>query len=135
MYKILYTFYMIDLATIFSSMPRIRILRTLYQARGPLPLRQISCLSSLPLFSVQRTLKQLREEKIIGRKEKKPYVFFELNENYPAYRLLAELFHLEDKHRIADQANRLHRKALSVLDFAGSASDFLGPVKRAQPWT
>lgn len=112
---------MFDLSVIFSSKARGAVLRTLCYQGAPLPLRHIAYLSEAPLYSVQRALGQLVDEKIVIRKKQGKYRLFSLNSDHEGYLFLTQLFHLEMNNRIAFSSKAYHQKAKDLLDFCVSA--------------
>lgn len=122
---------MADLASLFSSRAKTKVLRTLSCQSAPLPLRQIASLSDSPLFSVQRVLQQLTDEKIILRKKKGNLVLFALDQIHPAFSLLKQIFDLEMQDRIASSSNDYRQKAKGILDFSCAAQRLLA---RGREW-
>lgn len=132
LYKVLYNYCMLDIASLFSSRTRFRVLRTLVYQSQPLPLRHIAYLSGSPLFSVQRALKQLVEETILIQKREGCYSLFSLNTHHVSYPFLRQVFDLEMKNQIAFLSENYHKKAKSTLVFSSSAR---GLLKKARLWT
>jgi hypothetical protein len=123
---------MLDVASIFSSKARFKVIRTLYHQTTPLCLRHIAYLSEIPLFSVQRVLKQLVDEKMLIRKRKGGQVVFSANRKNPFDAFLTQLFDLEMKTQIASASGGFQERAKSVLHFSHAA---LGIIKGAKSWT
>ncbi len=121
---------MIDLAEIFSSKARTKVLRTLYYQAEPIPLRHVATISDLPVFSIQCALKALVGEKIIKRKKRKKYTLFSLNEDHPCYQFLSKVFHLEMTSCLQADSDQYHKKAKSVLAFAASARRLFRQIKK-----
>lgn len=130
MYKKLYNYSMLDLSAIFTSKARVKILRILFYHEQSLSLRHISNLSQMPVFSIQRALAQLVEEKIITRKKTKNAKFYSLKRDHQAYGLLVQVFNLEMKNKIRFQSCQYDRKAQSVLNFVSSAKNFPRVTKK-----
>ena len=121
-----------DLASIFSSKARLRVLRTLTHQSASLPLRHIASLSETPLFSVQRVLQQLAEEKMVFKKRKGRYTLFSLNRNHLFFSFLIRMFDLETSNRIAFSSEGYDQKAKRLLEFSHSAR---GLLQEARSWT
>lgn len=132
MYNNLYTKSMFDITSIFFSKARFKVIRTLFYHLDPLCLRHIAYLSEIPLFSVQRVLSQLVDEKILIRKKKRPHVLFSLNRQSGLELFLTQLFDLEMKTQLASASEGYQKKAMSVLHFSSSARELL---KGARSWT
>lgn len=122
---------MLDIAHIFSSRARAKVLRTLYYQEAPLPLRQVAYLAQMPLFSIQRVLKQMAEEKLVTRKKQKQYRLFSLNRTHAFYSFLAELFDLERRYDASFLSSRFDRKAKNLLDFVSATRDLFRNMKAA----
>lgn len=115
--------------SLFSSRARFRVLRTLYYQNKPLPLRQVASISQMPVYSIQRALKQMVEEGLLIRKKKKHYRLFLLNKAHDHYPFLAQLFDLERRHSLSLFSNRFHQKARNLLDFVDQANRLFAKVK------
>lgn len=115
---------------IFSSLARVKILRTLYFQAVPIPLRHIAYISGLPVFSVQNAVKSLTDDEIIGRSEKGNYVLFEINRNNPFYEVLKQFFIIELNNRIRMEAKKSYHKARQALEFANAADIIFSHAKR-----
>lgn len=124
LYKNLYSKFVFDLTSIFSSKAKLKVLRTLCCQSAPLPLRHIAYLSDTPVFSIQRAVKQLVAQKILIKKRKKPYTYYSLNSNNMFYPFLTQVFDLEIKNRITFLSADYAQKAKRSLDFASSATRF-----------
>ena len=111
----------IDLASLFSSKARTKILRTLHYQSQALPLRHIALLADVPVFSIQRALNQLLSEKIIHKKIKNQYTLYSLNKNHPCSNLLSLIFVLEEKALLQTKAPQYHNKAIISLNFSAAA--------------
>lgn len=120
---------MIDLATIFSSKAKIKTLRILYYQPKPIPLRHIAYLSGLPVYSIQRALKQLLENKIIKKAKKGRNQLFSIIKDSPSYKFLSQTFKLETNIRLNQRSSVYQQKAKSALDFADSAYMFFKDLK------
>lgn len=123
---------MLDISDIFSSRARCKVLRTLHHQTAPLCLRHIAYLSGAPLFSVQRVLKQLVDEKMVARKRRASHVLFSLNRQHRFDAFLTQVFDLEMKHHIVSASADYQTRAKHVLHFSHSA---LGIIKEAKSWT
>lgn len=123
---------MIDIADIFSSRARFKVIRTLYHQTAPLCLRHVAYLSEIPLFSVQRVLKQLVDEKVLTRKKSGSHALFSVNRQNKYDSFLTRLFDLEMNSLIAFSSDAYQKRAKSVLHFSSSA---LKVVKGARSWT
>jgi len=115
---------MYDIFTAFSSKAKIQILRTLYFQPEAIPLRHISYLSNLPLYSVQNALKPLLKNKLIIKKKRNHYVLFQINKNNPLYDLLKKFFIDETTFQIEQEAKNFHQRAVHVLAFAHETHEF-----------
>lgn len=131
-YKYLYNKIMPGITSLFSSKARLDVLRVLVCQTTPLPLRHVATLSGSSLFSVQRALRQLVDEKILIRRKKGPYVLFSLNEQNAFHSFLIRFFDLETKSRVALLADRYREKAQRSLDFSHSAQELF---KGVRSWT
>lgn len=120
LYNNLYNNSMINLSDIFTSKARVKILRILFCHSQFLSLRHISNLSQMPVFSIQRALAQLVDEKILVRKKIKNAKLYSLNRNHQAYELLVQVFNVETKNKIMFRSYQYKHKARSVLDFVSS---------------
>ena len=107
---------------ILTSRAKIMILRTLYFQEQAIPLRHLSLISSLPVFSVQNATNPLLEETIISRIEKDNNVLFALNKKHPFYKILEQFFIIERNNRIHLEAKLFYQKARQVLKFAAAAN-------------
>ena len=119
---ILYNIIMKNVFDIFTSRARALILRTLYFQKEHIPLRHISAISNLPVFSVQNAVTPLVDEKIIKRIEKDNNVLFELNKEYPLYSVLEHIFIVEVNNRISLEAAAFYERAVQILEFATAAN-------------
>lgn len=117
---------MVDLAEIFSSKARIKVLRTLYYQQEPLPLRQIAYISETTLFSIQRALHQMVEEGLIVKKKQNQYRLFSLNRDHRHYHFLNQVF---DAEREIPLLCCYDKKAASLLDFVCDARNLLKAAK------
>lgn len=115
---------------IFTSKARGRILRTLYCQHQPIPLRHVSLISDLPVYSVQKALDSLLAENIVCRHEKENNVLFELDRQHPFYPVFEQLFITEMKTRIRMAAEMLHHKARQSLEFANTARTLLHRTRK-----
>lgn len=106
---------------IFTSRARVMILRTLYFQENPIPLRHLSLISGLPVFSVQNAVGSLLDEKIIRRAEKGNNVLFEINKEHHLYNILEQIFIVEMNFRICFEAKLFCLKAKRALGFANAA--------------
>lgn len=106
----------------FTSRARAMVLRTLYFHEQAVPLRHISSISGLPVFSVQNAVNSLLAEKLIERTEKDNNVLFELNKEHPLYSILEQFFNFEISSRICLEAKSLYQKARQALEFASTAN-------------
>ncbi|MBI5300446.1 MAG: hypothetical protein HY877_09195 [Deltaproteobacteria bacterium] len=106
------------------------ILRTLYYQKRAIPLRHVSSISNLPIFSVQNAIHSLVDDNLIIRTEKDNNVLFELNEKYFLYSILEQFFILEANNRISLEAKLLYQKARATLEFANTANIFFRRVKQ-----
>ena len=88
LYKSLYNISVKNIFDIFTSRAKIMILRTLHFQEEAIPLRHLSLISGLPIFSVQNAIDPLLDEAIINRIEKDNNVLFALNEKHPLYKIL-----------------------------------------------
>lgn len=121
---------MLDLSEIFSSRATTKILQTLNQQQSAIPLRHIAYLSGLPLFSVQRALKQLVQKKIIKRKNKNNYSLFTLNPSHPCYVFLSKIFVLENQYKIHAKSKSFNKIAQNVILFCADAGYLLNQAKK-----
>ncbi|MBI2341008.1 MAG: hypothetical protein HYU99_11690 [Deltaproteobacteria bacterium] len=117
------------MTNIFSSRARVRVLRALYYQEAPVPLRHAAYLAQMPVFSIQRALKQLTEEKLVIRKRKRNYRLFSLNRAHPCHPFLSRVFNLERESRFALAPNRYDQKAKSLLAFIGATHDLFKTAK------
>lgn len=131
LYKYLYNIFMIGLHHIFSSVAKIKILRTLCLQSLPMSLRTIASVSELPVFSAQRALQQLRDENWVARKRSQNRVLFLLNAAHDSYELVREIFNIEADLKLRRRASRYASQARSALDFADSARAFF----KKKPWS
>lgn len=122
---------------ILTSRARSVILRTLYFQSEPIPLRHISAISGLPVFSVQNAVDSLLTEHVIKRSEKDNNVLFELNREHFLYSVLEQFFIIEMNSRIRLEAGSFHEKARLVLEFAAAANSMFqcAKQKRGLKWT
>ncbi|MBU4483831.1 hypothetical protein KKA47_00240 [bacterium] len=107
---------------IFTSKARVMILRTLYFQERPIPLRHVSLISDLPVFSVQNAVVSLLDEKIISKTEEDNNVLFELNKEHPLHNILEQIFFIEMNARICMEAGLFHHKARQALEFANDVN-------------
>lgn len=110
---------------IFTSRAKIITLRVLYYQNQAVPLRHISSISNLPIFSVQNAINSLMGENMLIKTEKDSNVLFELNKNHCLYGVLGQIFTIETHNRIFLEAILLHRKALQTLEFASAVNIIL----------
>ena len=122
LYKILYNISVKNIFDILTSRAKIMILRTLHFQEEAIPLRHLSLISGLPIFSVQNAIDPLLDEAIINRIEKDNNVLFALNEKHPLYKILEQFFTIEMNNRIYLEAKLFYQKARQVLEFAASAN-------------
>jgi hypothetical protein len=115
---------------IFTSKARVMILRTLYFQEQAIPLRHVSLISGLPIFSVQNAVGSLLGEKIINKTEKDNNVLFELNKKHSLYDILEQFFIFEVNNRIRLEAESFFQKAKQVLKFASDANIIFKRAKR-----
>ncbi len=120
---------MFDITTLFASKAKIAVLRALYYQSTPLPLRHVALLAGTNLYSVQRALQQLVEEKIVTKKRQGKYRLFSLDKDNLYYPFLASFFDLEMKNQTAFLSARYHQKAQGMLDFSSAAQRFIGEVR------
>src|SRR3990167_866430 len=118
-----------SLDSIFSSVAKIKILRTLCRQSLPLSLRRIAAVSELPVFSVQRALQQLQDEKWVVRKKAQNRVLFLLNSRHEAYDFIHAVFDLEIHRHLEMRTHQYTAKAKAALTFADSAQNFFRKTK------
>lgn len=119
-----------NILDIFTSRARVLILRTLYFQEQPIPLRHVSEISGLPIFSVQNAVASLLEEKLISKTEKDNNVLFKLNQEHSLYNVLERIFILEMNARICSEAISFYQKAKRALEFANTATTFFKRAKK-----
>lgn len=107
---------------LLTSRAKILVLRVLYFQHEPVPLRHISALSGLPVFSVQNAVDLLFDEGTITRSERDNNVLFELDRKYPLYNVLEQFFVAEVGHRIRLQSGSFNERACRVLEFAAGTN-------------
>lgn len=105
---------------IFTSKSRAVILQTLFFQKRPIPLRHISSISDIPIFSVQNAVNSLLNENLISKTEEDNNVLFELNKKHPLYNVLEQIFTIEMSARIRLEAKQFCQKAKQVLEFANA---------------
>lgn len=130
LYKILYNIYMKSIFDILTSKAKVMILRTLYFQEQAIPLRHVSLISDLPVFSVQNAIDSLLSEKLVDKTEKDNNVLFELNKKHPLYDILEQFFIIEINNRIRLEAASFYRKAKQALRFASDANIIFKRAKR-----
>jgi len=106
------------------------ILRTLYYQKRAIPLRHVSSISNLPVFSVQNAIHSLMDDNLIIRTEKDNNVLFELNQEHLLYNILEQFFNIETNNRISLEAKLFCQKARATLEFANTANIFFRRVKQ-----
>lgn len=129
LYNYLYNNVVSDLASLFTSKTTIHILRTLSEQFKGLPLRHIAVLVDLPVFSVQRSLQQLSQKKIVTKKIRGRYALFTLNPRHPSYQFILEIFSLERQHQKHHPSDGLNRTARDVLQFCVDSATLFENVK------
>lgn len=107
---------------IFTSKARVMILRTLYYQKQAIPLRHVSSISNLPIFSVQNAINSLADEKLIIKTEEDNNILFELNKEHPLYGILEQFFTIEINNRICREAGLFYQRARQTLEFASAAN-------------
>ena len=120
---------MLDIATLFSSKARTKVLQTLHLSHSPVALRHIALLADIPVYSVQQALKQLLQEQVIKKKKQSPYVLYFTNPDHASYDLLRDIFVLERKKRRQTTLKQRQQKARQALEFASSAQEFFYEVR------
>lgn len=115
---------------VFTSRARIIILRTLYYQRLAIPLRHVSSISNLPIFSVQNAIGSLLDEKLLILTEKDNNVLFALNKEHPLHNILEQFFTMEANNRISLEAKRFSQRARQALEFASTAGVFFKHAKQ-----
>lgn len=106
------------------------ILRTLYFQWQAIPLRHLSAMSELPVFSVQNAVNLLLDEAMIKRSRKDNNVLFELNRGHSLYNVLEQFFIIEMNNRIHREARLFYQRAEEVLKFATAANVIFKHAKR-----
>lgn len=120
---------------VLTSKARIMVLRTLYLQGEAIPLRHLSAISGLPVFSVQNAIEPLLDETLIIRSEEGNNVLFELNKKHSLYITLKQFFIIEMNNRILLEAQLFCQKAKQVLAFAAAADVLFRRVKRMRART
>ena len=121
---------MFDLDQIFSSKAKIKVLRVLYYHSEPLLLRHVARIADLPVYSIQRALKQLLDDQIIIKKKKKHYTYYTLNKNHPSYEFIVDIFKLQIEYQGRSRSKLYHDKAKRVLKFSDSSIKMLRKAKK-----
>lgn len=129
MYNYLYTIFMQNLLSLFSSKAKVDVLRVLVRQTQPIALRHIAALSTSPLFSIQRALAALVDEHVLTRQESGTYVLFGMNSQHPFYPYLTQIFDLEAGCQIAQTAHQYDTKARQSLDFSRAARKLFKGVR------
>lgn len=106
------------------------ILRTLCFQNQPIPLRHVAYISNLPVFSVQRAIEPLTDDKIIIKLYSENNVLFKINTNNTLYNLLMQFFIMEMNNTISMESAKYSEKAKDVLEFTESANIILKETKR-----
>lgn len=120
---------MILLDQFFSSKAKVQLLRTLCFQDQPFSLRQLASISHIPVFSVQRALKQLFEEELLHKKKVKNKLLYSLNPNHELADLLMRVFELENKERLKKRSLQYTQRAKQALQFASTARNFFNKTK------
>jgi DNA-binding transcriptional regulator GbsR (MarR family) len=121
---------MFSLEDIFTSKAVIKVLRVLYFHSSPLLLRHIAYIADVPVYSIQRALKQLESDKVVIKKKKKHYTYFTLSKNHTYYDFIAKVFRLQMEYTNRLHAAQLNKKAKSVLEFSNSAHAVIKKAKK-----
>lgn len=115
---------------IFSSVSKVKILRTLFLQDKPIPLRHIAYMSELPVFSVQTGIQSLLSDDMVNKTVEDKYVLFELNKTSPFYDVLKQIFIIEIQSRISRESENYNDRARQVLEFVNDANDVFGLARK-----
>lgn len=121
---------MSDLTDIFSSKASVKVLRFLSFQSQPVPLRHISDLTDLPVYSVQHCLRALLIEEFITEKKKGQYRLFSLNQKHKSYDFLIDVFRLETSYRIRSFSKTNQKTASKVMELCDSTWKILKKAKK-----
>jgi DNA-binding transcriptional regulator GbsR (MarR family) len=93
---------------------KFEVLRTLYYANAPVPLREISYRANIVVGSVQTALKSLLREKIVSRKDFKGRHYYQLS-NAEFHDALVRLLQVLEPSELQEQAKCIQDRARSLL--------------------
>lgn len=119
---------MVMLHHVFSSMAKIKVLRTLYDQSQGMSLRQVAFVSELPVYSAQRALQQLLDENWLTKKPVKNRIYFSLNTGHNSYSFLHAVFDLEKNTKVQERSASYTERAQSALEFADSSLTFFAEM-------
>jgi DNA-binding transcriptional ArsR family regulator len=114
----------IDLADVFSSKSKFKVLKLLIQYREPIPLRTISSLVELPIRSVVLALESLLQQEIVEDMRMNNNRLFRMNQNHLFCDELKNIFSAVEESEIKIRSKSYKNEATRALKFAQSATKF-----------
>jgi len=113
-----------EMADLFSSKSRFKVLKLLIQCAEPIPLRTISNLAGLPIRSVVLALEALLKLKIVCDSRFKSSRLFQMNKSHPFYEELKNIFSQIEKSEIKIRSRAYDGDGTLALEFMQSANRF-----------
>ncbi|PIR22718.1 MAG: hypothetical protein COV44_06075 [Deltaproteobacteria bacterium CG11_big_fil_rev_8_21_14_0_20_45_16] len=119
---------MTEIADIFSSRAKFKVLKLLIQYSQPIPLRTVANLLNLPIRSVVVALDALSKQKIVRDSPSKHNRLFQMDQSHPLYEELKNIFAQIEKSEIKirsithqPEATKAHKFAQSVNQLFSSS--------------
>ena len=122
---------MTNIADIFASAARTRVLQVLYAQALPIHLRLIGTLCDCPIHSVELALAQLRKLGLVSRKKSKRQFVYELNRAHPSHSLLNDIFTAVNSHAIRERNQKLTKRASDFLPFLTEAASLIAAGRKS----
>ena len=109
---------------------KFEVLRTLYLAHAPVPLREIAYRSNLVVGSVQSALKRLLKEKIIEFKSSNNRTYYQLN--IPQVReMMAKLLSLLEPDQKQEEIESIQDRAIKLISQLEERSSIIKRAKQS----
>lgn len=121
-----------DPKTLLYPRTKFEVLRTLYFANAPVPLREIAYRSNVIVGSAQTALKVLLKEKIISRESLNNRTYYRLH-NPHVQELLAKVLHVLEPAQLQEQIESTQRRAIHLLPQLEERNNIITRARQSLP--